>query len=105
VDAIREKIEQVLKAEEEAKRMIEDARNQCDQILRNAREKVREITETMMAEAENTIALEKVRMEKETNRILEEFHRRTGKEIDAIQEIGTRNITSAVSYIVKSIME
>jgi vacuolar-type H+-ATPase subunit H len=105
VDAIREKIEQVLKAEEEAKRMIEDARNQCDRILRNAREKVREITETMMAEAENTIALEKVRMEKETNRILEEFHRRTGKESDAIREIGTRNITPAVSYIVKSIME
>lgn len=104
MDAIREKIEQVLKAEEEAKRMIEDARNQCDQILRNAREKVREITETMMAEADTIILEEKAGKEAETARIISDLKRKSEAEIQTLKHIGTGNIPVASSHIIHSIM-
>jgi len=104
VDAIRDKIEQVLQAEDEAKRMIEDARNQSDLLLRNAREKVLMLMETMLAEADTIILEEKANKEAETARILSDLKRQSESEIQTLKHIGTSSIPVASSHIVKSIM-
>ena len=104
MDAIRDKIDQVLQAEDEAKRMIEDARNQCDQILRNAREKVHGLMETMLAEADTIILEEKAGKEAETARILDELKHKSESEIQTLKLIGTGNIPAASSHIIHSIM-
>lgn len=101
---IKEKIEQVLQAELEGKRIIDSGYKQADTILLKAGEKVREIEENLMNQADEITAQARSRIHAETSKILQEMERKTQEEIRLVREAGQKNIFSAVSGIMNKIL-
>jgi F0F1-type ATP synthase membrane subunit b/b' len=104
VEDIKEKIEQVLGTEDEAKSTIENAQREKERLLSEARQKVMEMLEAAREEAGMIIAGQKKLVEEETLAEIDGKRRRTNEEIQSLIASGRKNIPSAVSFIVKSLI-
>jgi vacuolar-type H+-ATPase subunit H len=104
VEDIKEKIEQVLGAEDKAKSTIENAQREKERLLSEARQKVMEMLEAAREEAGTIIAEQKKLVGEETSAEIDGKRRRTNEEIQSLKASGQKNIPSAVSFIVKSLI-
>jgi len=104
VEDIKEKIEQVLGAEDEAKSTIENAQREKEHLISEAHQKVMEMLESAREEAGMIITEQKRLVEEETSVEIDGKRRRTNEEIQSLIASGQKNIPSAVSFIVKSLI-
>lgn len=105
VNIIKEKIEQVLKSEEDARQIIESGQKEADSILAQTADKIRQIEMELMKQAEETISREKMAMNEEASKMIREMETQIGKDILSIEQKGKRNLPSAVDYILNRILE
>ncbi|MBN1899913.1 hypothetical protein JW926_01145 [Candidatus Sumerlaeota bacterium] len=105
MNIIKEKIEQVLKSEEDARQIIESGQKEADSILAQTADKIRQIEMELMKQAEETISREKMAMNEEASKMIREMETQIGKDILSIEQKGKRNLPSAVDYILNRILE
>jgi cell division septum initiation protein DivIVA len=105
VEDIKEKIEQVLGTEDEAKSTIENAQKEKEHLLSEAHQKVKEMLASAREEAGAIIAGQKKLIEEETSAEIDGKRRRTNEEIQSLIALGQKNIASAVSFIVGSLIK
>jgi len=104
VEDIKEKIERVLGAEDGAKSTIENAQKEKERLLSEVHQKVKEMLESARKEAGKIIAERKKLIEEETSAEIDSIHQRTNEEIQSLIALGQKNVPSAVSFIVQSLI-
>ena len=86
------------------KSIIDSGYKQADTILSKARDKVLEIEENLMNQADEITTQARFKIHAETSKILQEMERQTQKKIRSVREAGQRNFSSAVSHITNEIL-
>jgi len=105
MEDIREKIERVLKTEQEADQILENARHRKVSMIGETRKRIQEFLEASQLEAEKQIDLEEKRVKEETAKEIQVIREKTASEIETIQAKGNENMADAASIILRSILE
>lgn len=105
VENIKTKIKQVLDAEEQADGIIQSAQKEKGRILAEARQHVRDAHTASIQEAEAEIKRLQDRSQQETQKESDAIRQQAQSEIDKLQSIGRKNISTAVAYVTKSLID
>lgn len=105
MEKIKNKIKQVLDAEEKADGVIQAAQKEKERILAEARQHVRDAQTASISESEAEIKRLQNRSQQETQKESDAIRQQAQSEIDKLKSFGKKNIPSSVAYVIKSLID
>lgn len=101
VEEIKSKIEEVLKTEKDAEKIIQNARSECEQIRRKAESESDSLMESALSEAQKIIQDEQKQSESEIDSLIKDLEQKTQDNMKSLEKSASGKVEQAINRVVE----